>query len=336
MKTVVALAVLPCALLANLVSVAVAVAEEPRPPPAGAGPPQATVVSVPPCRLAEHAGIDDADASTAAQLVCADLAHAGAPLDGHYRVSLGRLGSIVILSVAREGDSLGSTVDSREMRLQGIEEVSVAAPRIAESIVNGTPLRDTEKVDNLVGDETRQPKSKAGKTHFAIGLLGMLPPLDRGLGPAAGGVLDVHYETGSFEVGASMRFGGGSFNDSSPKVAFFLAGVGGRYFVSDNDTSPYVGGGLTGGHLDLSLPSTTPGEQFSGNNSGLGAYVDAGVQILRTNHAHLALGARLDLPFYALNDSSFGTPIGTGALAPKTTGRSIYYAPLSIEMRLTF
>ncbi len=306
-------------------------------------PPQTLVVSIPPCRLAEHAGIPEADAATAAQLVCADLAHAGASSDARYRVSLGKLGSTVILSVAREGDSLGSTLDSREMRLQGIEEVSVAAPRIAESIVRGTPLKETEKVDNLVGDETRQPKSKPGKTHFAMGLLGMFPPIDHGLGPAAGGILDVHYEAGSFELGGSMRFGGGSVNDTSPKVAFFLAGVGGRYFVTEADASPYLGGGLAGSHLDLNLPSTSSGGGFSGNNSGLGAYIDAGVQILRTNHAHLALGARLDLPFYTLNSSSSDAYPAAASYPPSSAGApitsgpsSIYYAPLSIEMRLTF
>ncbi|MDP9149776.1 MAG: hypothetical protein M3O36_07560, partial [Myxococcota bacterium] len=323
-----------------------ATAQDGRPPSLEPLPSQAVVVSVPPCRLAEHAGVAEADAATAAQLVCADLAHAGASSDARYRVSLGKLGSAIILSVAREGDSLGSTVDSREMRLQGIEEVSVAGPRIAESIVRGTPLKETEKVDNLVGDETRQPKNKPGKTHFAIGLLGMFPPLDHGLGPAAGGILDVHYETASFELGGSMRFGGGSFNDSSPKIAFFLAGVGGRYFLTETDASPYLGGGLAGGHLDLTLPTTASGGRFSGNNSGLSAYIEAGVQILRTNHAHLALGARLDLPFYALNNNSGypgysyppppNNPAGYGSAPANPGPNSIYYAPLSIEMRLTF
>ena len=44
-----------------------------------------------------------------------------------------------------------------------------------------------------------------------------------------------------------------------------------------------------------------------GHNSGLGAYVDAGAEILRTHHTHLALGLRLDLPFYALNNNN-GAP----------------------------
>lgn len=170
------------------------------------------------CRLGDHEGFEEADARTAGQLVCSEIGRAGAPAGTHFRVSLGKLGSVTILSVAREGETPGSTADSREMRLQGIEEVMVAAPRIAESIVKGTPLNETEKVDNLVGQETRQPKIKPGKTHFGLGLVGLLPPLDQGFTPAPGIDLDIHYETGSqqFEVGGSMRFGGGSGEETQP------------------------------------------------------------------------------------------------------------------------
>src|SRR5262249_19805538 len=137
-------------------------------PPAIVTVPAGVTVTVPACRLGEHAGIDEPSAQTATQVVCDAIQHAGASPGERYRVTLGRLGSIVVLGVEQEGGTVGSTVDSRHMRLQGIEEVTVAAPRIAESLVRGTPLPETEKVDNLVGEETRQPKSKPGKTHFAL------------------------------------------------------------------------------------------------------------------------------------------------------------------------
>ncbi len=295
------------------------------------------------CRLGDYEGFDDADAHTTERVVCAEIARAGASAGAHYRVSLGKLGSATILSVAREGDTPGSTADSREMRLQNIEEVMVAAPRIAESIAKGTPLLETEKVDNLVGQDTRQPKSKPGKTHFALGLVGLLPPIDQGLTPAPGLVLDVHYETGSqnLELGGSMRFGGG--NGSGPAAVsngFFAFSLGGRWYTTDTDVSPYVGGGLTWSVLDLHMPDAG----VDASNNGLGAYADAGVQILRTHHAHLALGLRLDLPFFALNNSEYvvetgASPAPGGAGTPQPTAavqHTYYYAPLSMELRLTF
>ena len=210
-----------------------------------------------------------------------------------------KLGSTIILSVVREGAALGSTADSREIRLQGIEEVEIAAPRIAESIVKGTPLAETQKVDNLVGGETRQPKSAPGKVHFAMGLVGLLPPLDQGAAPAPGIDFDLHYETanGHLELGGSFRAGGGAASDSAPSISYAVFSLGGRYYTSDTDLSPYLGGGLSWGYLNLKINQQTA----QGDNSGLGGYVDAGVEVLRTHHAHLAFGARLDLPFYTLN-----------------------------------
>jgi hypothetical protein len=337
MKTIASLA----ALAASLLAPAAALAQGPDPdmpalppPSAPEPPPAAATVTVPQCRLSEHAGIDDADARTAAQLVCTQIAREGASPSEHFRVSLGKLGSIVILSVASEGSAAGSTVDSREMRLQGIEEVEQAAPRIAQSIVHGTPLAETEKVDNLVGGETRQPKPKPGKVHFGLGLAGLFPPLDQGAAPAPGLVLDLHYETGSgrFELGGAFRAGGGASSNGAPNMGFVMFSVGGRYFTSDADISPYVGGGLSWGYLNLKVPA----QNEQGDNSGLGAYADAGVQILRTHGTHLSLGARLDLPFFALNSSSSSTYDAASGTYTTSAAKSFYYAPLSLELRLTF
>jgi hypothetical protein len=299
----------------------------PPPPPSPAAPPPE---SAPSCSLSEHAGFEEPDARTAAMLVCSAIAHAGPAYQARYRVSLGKLGSTVILSVAEEGATPGSTVDSREMRLQGIEEVEVAAPRIAAALVHHIPVTDTETVDNLVGGETRKPQGRSGKVHFALGLVGVEPPLDQGFAPAPGIILDVHYETPDLrlELGGSFRAGGGSASNTSPQEAFAIFSVGARYYTSDADVSPYLGAGLSWEFLSLTLPY-----DFTGNNSGLGAYIDAGVEILRTHHAHLALGVRLDVPFFALN-SSIGD---AGSVSPNTPlPSSYYYAPLSLEMRLTF
>jgi hypothetical protein len=321
-------------------------AEPPPPPPAAAPPappplPAPAVVVEPSstmgCFLGTHAGIDDADAQTAGHLVCDEIASDGGLPGSRYRVDIGKLGSIIILSVSRLGDKPGTTADSRELRLQSIEEVSVAAPRLAHAIVRGTPIGETETTENLVGQETRQPKTKPGSIHFALGLSGLMPPLDQGLSPAAGLIMDWHYEANRFEMGVGLRGGGGSAGNNSPTLGYFMVDVGGRYFFSDADISPYVGGGLEWMYLNLQVPN----EGFQGNNGGLGAFADAGIEILRTHHAHLAIGARLDLPFFSIDNSSGGSVPSSGyssTNAPLTTTamNSTYFAPVSLEMRLTF
>ncbi len=171
------------------------------------------------------------------------------------------------------------------------------------------PVEDTQKVDNLVVQERqpaeepppRAPKSKPGSTHFALGLIGLLPPLDQGLTPAPGVDIDVHHETGDgrWELGGSMRFGANGSSANSTSMAFFMLAVGGKYFTSDADFSPYIGGGLDWSYLNLSAP----GAAFQGDGNGLGAYADLGFQMLRTHHAHVSVGARLDVPFYSLNNN---------------------------------
>ncbi len=279
-------------------------------------------------------GIDPADAHTATNLVCAEIARRGAPADAHYRVSLGKLGSLIILSAARVSDD-GATVESRELRIGNIEEVPIAAPRIAESIVHGTPLAETQTIDNIVSSESRVPQRKTGSAHFALGLVGMFPPFGDATGVAPGVDLDLHYEIGQGEVGGAFRAGGiGSGNGSSPQMGLAVLSVGGRYFTSDRDLSPYFGGGLAWSYFSLGLPDGG----FSGNASGLGAFADAGLEVMRTSHAHLAFGLRLDVPFYQLNATGgTTTATGYGTGQPQSSAPSqMYYAPLSLETRLTF
>ena len=289
------------------------------------------------CRLDAHEGIDDPDARTAALLVCSEIARLNPPADAHYHVTLGKLGTIIILSVTREGETPEVTADVRELRLRGIEEASVAAPRLAESIVHGTPIVETEKVDNLVGQETRPTaKRGGGSVHFSLGIVGEIPPLDQGVAPAPGLDLHVHYENKAWELGGGMRFGSGQATSSAPAVGFYMAELGGRYFMNETDVTPFFGAGVGWEYLNLRIPSTG----FEGNNAGLGAYAEIGVEFLRTYHTHLSVGVRLDLPFFSINGdwtdacSNTGSISNVQTLCSNTT--TYYYAPTSLELRLTF
>jgi hypothetical protein len=290
---------------------------------APAATPPATATG-PGCRLSEHTGISDADATTAGRLVCAEIARSGAAPGERYRVSLVTLGSLFVLSVAREGDPVGSTADSRETTLHAIEEIAVAAPRIASSIVHGTPLPETQTAEPPAGQETRERQTKPGRVDFAVGLAGTFAPFDQGLSVSPGAFLDLRYEMNQVEFGGSLRFGGGSSSNTLPTVAFFAACLGGRFFTSDGDVSPYVGGGLSWSYYNLNVPAG-----FAGSNTGLGAYAESGVEVLRTHHTRLALGARVDLPFFALNS-------GSGSNGNVTGQQTFYYAPVSLEARITF
>lgn len=328
----------------------------PVPPPASPSPPassppsalpRASAPSGPSCGLAEHSGVEDADAATAAQLVCTALARAGAPADARYRVGIGKLGSVFILSVALEGDTSGSTADIREMRIASVEDVTGAAPRIAAALLHGTVIEDIEAPapgSAAPPAPALTASSSSTKVHFALGLIGQFPPLDRSATPAAGADLELHADLTPFAIVTSFRFGG---DDSSGSVGIIFVefSMGGRYFPSEGNVSPFIGSGFAWSYLAM---NDNVHHDFDGNHNGLGAYGEIGLEVGRLHNTHLAFGARLDLPFYSMQNnvseiansapppvSGVSGPIFPTQNPPLVIG-TLYYAPLSLEIRVTF
>jgi hypothetical protein len=306
--------------------------------------PRAPAPSGPPCRLAEHSGVEDADAATAAQVVCTALARAGAPADARYRVGIGKLGSVFILSVVLEGDTSESTADMREMRLASVEDVTGAAPRIAAALLHGTVIEDIEAPPP--GATPPAPPltaaSSSARVHFALGLIGQFPPLDRSATPAAGADLELHADLSPFAIVTSVRFGGDD-STGSVGIVFVEFSMGGRYFSSEGNLSPFIGTGFAWSYLAM---NDNVHHDFDGNHNGLGAYGEIGLEVGRLHNTHLAFGARLDLPFYSMQNNvteiassapPLSPPVAPGIpqQTPLVIG-TLYYAPLSLEVRVTF
>jgi hypothetical protein len=256
-------------------------------------------------------------------------------VEARYRVSIGKLGSSLILSVALEGDTFGGTADTRELRLGSIDDVPGAAPRIAGAIVHGTVIEDDAPAAPPP-EAPHPPATPSAKVHFALGMVGQFPPLDRSATPAAGADLELHAELSSFEIVTDIRFGGDD-SDGSVGIVFVEFSMGGRYFTSDADFSPFIGGGFAWSYLDL---TDHVHNDFDGSHTGLGAYGEMGIEIGRTRHTHLAIGARLDLPFYSLNNNFDDIQAPTVGLdtttSPPLVIGKLYYAPMSLEIRVTF
>lgn len=331
MKTTLTAAAIAASLLVSSFALAQdAEAESPAPLPAPVAATPARTPAPSGCFLGTHAGIPDADAQTAASIVCSELSKHAAQPGASYRVGLGKLGAVVILSLTMES-APGVIQEHKQLQLSGIEEVAVAAPRIVDALVNGTPVAQTQKVDNVVGEEARTPKKKPGSAHFAAGLIGVLPPLSQGAAPAPGIDLALHYETTSFAAGVGLRGAGGK--PDKTELGYFALTVGGRYYLSDADIAPYVGGGVAWSWLSVH------GDGFNGDKSGLGAFGEVGIEALRSHRSHLTLGLRADLPFYSLHGtsvSSTGASDGYGGYSYSTTSTSLYYVPLTVALTFTF
>src|SRR5690606_21210973 len=116
-----------------------------------------------------------------------------------YRIDLQRLDRVIILRVTYKAP-IGTPRDSRSLTLNGLDEVLVAADRVAQALVHGKPIEETATVDTLVGMETRKAQKKSGEAFWGVGLFGMaVPAFD--VYSAGGMELPVWYETTYLGVG---------------------------------------------------------------------------------------------------------------------------------------
>jgi hypothetical protein len=306
-----------------------------QPPIAATAPPASAAAPAPAgdaaCLLGEHDGIADANARTSTALVCGALRDAGArvrttplaPSQAYgfaaaYRIALRPLGKLVLLHVSYEAP-VGQELRSRRLQLSDIEEMTVAAPRIAAALVHDKPLSETANVGNLVGEDTRRLRKATGETFFALGILGFMIPDDAWAG--YGVFARFHYQTIDYAVGIDGRIGTSNARDGDAHL--YGLSVGGRYFFTDGDLAPFLGGGLgvlwVGVEREQSVSTDgvyTYDESVERDGSGLAPFLEAGIELLRMHDSRLDAGVRVDLPLYEIGgdgDESYAVPVSLQA-----------------------
>lgn len=257
------------------------------------------------CLIGAHPGIDDNDAETAAALTCDALREQGIAV-GHpihqssgestaYVVNLRQLGAVTIIELRQE-TSAGATVSSRTLQLATIEEVVVAAPRLAEALVQDVPLEDTAGVGNLVGEETREAGQMTGDTYFAVGIVGFAL-FNAAVFATPGLHFSFFYEAPAWSVGSDMMMGAGL--PTGDTAYLFLWSIGGRYFFNDDNTAFFAGGGFGW--------DTIATERWDdlvtlvrASATGVGGYGEVGVEFLRMYGSRLIASVRAHIPFFQL------------------------------------
>lgn len=274
--------------------------------------------AAPVCLIGNHPSISEGDAETVAAIVCGEIRKLGVQGLGEprtdamdasevYRVSMRPLGQTIFLSLSHERNS--SLVYESQLTLREIEEVPVAAPRLAEAVVTQKSVSRTASVDSLVGEETRRYGKKYGEFFFDFGILGLAVPNTDVIG-AAGFTFGGAFETEDFAVLSDFRFAGGEPSDD--EASFVAVGVGGRYYLSESNWAPFLTGGLTFTSVSVSRAGKSDDDWGeSHQQSGLGSWVGIGVQALRHYRSRLTLDVRADLPFFELGGEHF-VPITVG------------------------
>jgi len=271
------------------------------------------------CVVGEHAGIERADVRTAADVICHSLAtHQASP--GVYDIRLGKLGGKILLVLTERA---GGT--ERRVFIQGVEEVPVAADRLIAAMVENKPVEETATVDNVVSSEQVTPKQKTVSPGVILGLTGQ-SAVGAPNTMSAGVEIDMQFRLKSLALLGEGRAGGiGSGNNT---LGYASLGLGVRYFMSDADVAPFIGGGLMFSYFQANL-----GGGMNDAGSGFGTYGELGVAFMRSSHVGGVLNLRVDVPTFKLDPNS-NYDYSTGMYA--SSGSSVYVVPISLNAGLSF
>lgn len=274
------------------------------------------------CIVGEHLGFDDADVRTTAILVCREVERKkGGP--GPYEIRFDKLGGRILFSVVDKQSGR-----SREMLIQSIEEVPVVTSRLVGALVDDTPLQKTETVENVAGLDTRAPRLKPGQTSFDMGING-LTGIGVPFGASAGIGMGLNFRLGQFAVTSHGRLGG--IGSSDNKVSSAALDVGGRYYLGEEDTALFAGGGFQFAYFNAVRDT-----RRDLDGSGLAAFGEVGVETMRTGRIGLIASLRADVPFFDLSrgpDTVYDT---TSRTYIPTSGESRYVVPLSLNLGIVF
>ena len=253
--------------------------------------------------IGDHAGIDEIDAQSAAILVATEFRKLGisvndpvfkTPTSGNiYRVTFRRLGEKILVHLSQETPP-GTVVIEKQLWIANIEEMIAAAPRLVDALVNDKPIASTTDIETVTEQEGRELRKVPGESHWNIGFFGAFVP-GTDVSGTPGYRAGWSYELPTYAVESEGRFFVG---DDTHYAAF---SVGGMYFFSKQNISPYIGGGLT-------VSNASHDWDFE---RGMGVYASGGVQMLRITQSRLKFEIRLDRPFYTLETKDM-MPISIG------------------------
>ena len=266
----------------------------------------------PRCTTGPHSGTYDGDAETATQITCDELRRSGA--QGEYEVTVSKLGSATFLGVR---DAAGET---RRLQISGLEEVPLAAGRLADAMAQHASVKSTLDVENVVEDDQRVARKIRGDALAGIGLGGMHVPGESALAMPVFNLRGA-YETVNLAVAADLRVGKSTAESTQQEVTALSIGGGVRYFFLRTDVTPFAGGGLSYTALDYNY-------DWRGSANGIGAYAEAGVEALRTHKGHLNLDMRLEVPFYDVRLSRYS--------ATGSESRAVYAMPVSFALAYSY
>ena len=269
--------------------------------------------------IGDHTGIEEAEANSVAQLIAVELRRLGisvndpvieAPTIGTvYRISFNPLGEKILVRLIHESP-IENIIDERQLWISNIEEMIEAAPRLVDALINKKPISSTADVESVVQGDSPVMRKISGESFWSVGLFGTFVPGTNLIGEF-GVETGLSYERPTYGIETEFRFTGGEESEGDSFV-YTSWSIGGRYFFNKQNISPYVGGGLGLSIANYRTKITRRDKDWysdewwyyddydSETDTGMGAYVIGGIEMLRLYRNRLNLEIRIDRTFFQL------------------------------------
>ncbi len=204
----------------------------------------------------------------------------------------GRLGEKIPLSFDELEPETLSPVYSASLTAMGLEECDLVTARLVDAVIGRRSAESNAQMTTVTATESKPFAKKPGERFWFVGLpVGLYSS-----GDPRGFSLGYGYEAENFRISVS----GAGYTRGGDGVGYVVMEL--AFIPFATEFSPYLGGGL--------------GYMGAGNNGGLGAIAEVGLEAFRLHGVRALAGVQLAIPLFDTRDSS----------APAIAQRNVYPA----------
>ena len=195
--------------------------------------------------------------------------------------------SLIASLYDREGTRLYRT----RVTAISLDDMEQVADRVSLSLYYRKSIDDTRTLDNVIVTETKPVNRTWVEKVLGVKTMVVLPvAIDHSFDPYISAQFDGRWEGKSYflEFGAGFLLTPSVGSDDSMSIGGLLAEVGGSYYLSSSNISPYIGGGI----LPRILFKRT-GRYRSNSGANLALFGQTGLMFFRESSTRLYVDLRL-------------------------------------------
>jgi hypothetical protein len=189
-------------------------------------------------------------------------------------------------------DEVGIRIYRTRVTATSLDDMEQVAERVSLSLYHRKPIDDTRTIHNVTVTETKPENRTWVEKVLGVKTMVVLPlAIDHSFDPYISAQFDGRWEQERY----FLEFGAGFLltpsvqsGDNTTRIGGLLAEVGGSYYLSTSNISPYIGGGI----LPRILFKRT-GRRPSNSGANLALFGQTGLMFFRESSTRLYVDLRL-------------------------------------------